>query len=419
VVVNDSGARAGTAPTGDVDAEPVALRIAGWHAAFWIMLALSGLFLLVTARLTTWQRLGGLGTLAVLGLAYAVLVHRRRLRFGWQSTTYLVVAVVVVGVAAAIDQGMSFLLFIVFPQSWMFSPTVRRGALVSFAAALSTGLGFGVRYGYSWATLRDVGPQLAVGLLFSMLLGVWISRVVAQSVERAELIEQLEAARTELNEAEHARGVMAERERMAREIHDTLAQGFTSIVMLAQAASAGLAKDPARAADRLAAIEDVARENLAEARVLVAAFTPVALENSTLPDAVRRLIERFAAETGITPDLQIAEAATRLDRDQEVVLLRAVQESLTNVRRHAGARTVRVRLLVDEQGARVEVGDDGVGFAPDEPSAGYGLTGMRGRVADVGGEMDVASSPGGGTTVTVQVPARTSPADTADGTEAR
>src|SRR5699024_269426 len=103
-----------------------------------------------------------------------------------------------------------------------------------------------------------------------------------------------------LAEAHHASGVLAERERLAGEIHDTLAQGFTSIVMVAQTAQAELrrGRDDA-AAERLASIEATARDNLEEARALVAAFAPAALSQGTLVDALERITERFAAETGV------------------------------------------------------------------------------------------------------------------------
>jgi signal transduction histidine kinase len=194
----------------------------------------------------------------------------------------------------------------------MFTDGLLVGSLYTAALSGATMLGFLVAGGFTWQTLRDGGPQMTVAMLFSLLLGVWVSRIVDQSVDRAELIHELQAARTELTEAEHARGVMAERERMAREIHDTLAQGFTSVIMLSQAAAAGMAKDPGKASQRLAQIEEVARENLAEARALVAAFGPVGLADSTLPDAVQRLTERFGAQTGSGVDVEIAEAATAL-----------------------------------------------------------------------------------------------------------
>jgi signal transduction histidine kinase len=190
---------------------------------------------------------------------------------------------------------------------------------------------------------------------------------------------------------------------MAREIHDTLAQGFTSIVMLSQVAADTMERDPAGAREQLETIETVARENLAEARALVAAFAPVGLDGTTLPDAVGRLAERFGGETGLAVDVETIGDFSGLGREQEVVVLRVAQEALTNVRRHARARQVWVRLLADGAGARVEVGDDGVGFSPARVE-GFGLAGMRGRVAEVGGDLDVASAPGRGTRVTVRVP---------------
>jgi len=377
--------------------------VRGWTATFWAMLSLAALWLVITTSVSMRGRVTGLVAVGILGLAYAVLMHRPT-RDGWRWLAYLVVAVAVVGVACSVNSALAMLMFIVYSQVWLFTPSLRWG--VGFTVALSTAalLGFLVQYGFTGAVLREAGPQVGVSLIFSVLLGVWISRVVDQSRERAELIGELEAARLELNEAERARGVMAERERMAREIHDTLAQGFTSIVMLAQAASAGLARHPERAGERLTTIEDVARQNLAEARALVAAFSPVDLQGSTLADAVRRLTERFGAETGLVVELDLADGVRSLGRDQEVVLLRAVQEALANVRRHADARHVAVRLVADARSARVEIGDDGVGFAPGEQEVrGFGLVGMRGRVNEVGGEMDVASSLGEGTKVTVTV----------------
>jgi len=395
-------------PGAEHDLPQVPVNIRGWHATFWVIAGLGGLLVATRSRLTGAERLEAAAALAVLGLAYAVLVQRRERQTGWRAHAYLVIAVLVTGVAAAIEPNLSMLLFIVYPQIWMFTVGIAVGAAYTTAVSAATLLGFLTAAGFSWTTVRDSGPQLLVALLFSLLLGVWISRIVDQSVERADLIDQLQTARTDLSEAEHARGVMAERERIAREIHDTLAQGFTSIIMLSQAAAAGMAKDPRRATEQLGLIEDVARENLAEARSLVAAFGPVGLAESTLPDAVRRLAERFAAQAGIGVDVEVADAAAGLGPDEAVVLLRAVQESLTNVRRHAGARHVVVRLVVGDDGARVEVDDDGVGFDTRGAgaAAGYGLAGMRDRVEEIGGEVDVTSAPGRGTRVTVLVPTR-------------
>ncbi|HET9656224.1 MAG TPA: sensor histidine kinase [Kineosporiaceae bacterium] len=386
--------------------------IVGWHLAFWALVGLAGIRLLIGTDLTDRQRATGAGVVVTLALGYLLLVQRnwasdpaaeqprvRRARYA-----YLCLVTVVTGFACGIDANLSMLLFIAYPQTWMLVAGRRSGAVFTTAITLAALAGFLARYGATVAVLREVGPQLLVSLLFSLLLGLWISRVVQQSRERAELITALEATRSELAAADHAAGVLAERERMSREIHDTLAQGFTSIVMLAQAAAAALPSDPGRTGRQLGQIEDVARENLAEARALVAALAPVGLDGRTLADALRRLVERFSTQTGIPVDLRLGEGTGGLTRPQEVVVLRTAQEALTNVRRHAHARRVSVTLLADEQGVRAEVGDDGVGFGPQAAGSGFGLAGIRGRVSEVGGRLDVDSSPGGGTRVTVRLP---------------
>ena len=230
-----------------------------------------------------------------------------------------------------------------------------------------------------------------------------MARVIAQSLDRAALIEQLEATRAELAAAHHEAGVQAERHRLAGEIHDTLAQGFTSIVTLLQAGQASLdAASPARRHLDLALL--TARENLAEARTLVTALTPATLEAGTLGDTVRRVTSGTGAQAGIEADAEVTGTARRLPTGTEVVLLRVCQEALANVRKHAGARQVRVRLCYAGAAVRLTVTDDGKGFDPGGATGGYGLTGMRDRVGQVGGTVEVASVPGRGTEVSAEVP---------------
>jgi signal transduction histidine kinase len=383
----------------------------GWHIAFWVVMGVVLLDLLTDEKLSpTRQRLG---VALVVTLSAAYLGFRPRAeKVGWRNVGYLAVVIVCSGLACYVDPMLPLVLFIAYPQMWIFSGETRNGLILSSVLTLSCVVGFLSAGGWTMHSLAEIGPSMTVSLLSSLLLGFWISRIIDQSAERAELIEQLEATRSELGEAHHAQGVTAERERMAREIHDTLAQGFTSIIMLSQAARAQLEAqrtDRAPVAARLDSIEDVARENLGEARALVAAFSPVALHGTTLTDAVRRLAQRFGAETGVAVDVAVGDSSgglALLTRDREVVLLRAAQEALANVRRHAQARLVTIRLTDDGCQATVQVDDDGVGFAPPgtNGTAGFGLAGMRGRVRDAGGEVDVVSAPGAGTRVTVRVP---------------
>jgi len=386
----------------------------GWDLAFWLFLLLAAVVLAVPGDLTAERRVIGYIVVVVIALAYLVIRPSPERDLAGRNLLYLLIVIVGVGLACAVDTDLSLLLFIAYSQMWIFSGEVRSGVVLTGALTVSSLIGFLTADGWSWHSFAFLGPTMAVSVLFSLLIGIWISRIIDQSRERAELIEQLEATRSELGEVHHAQGVTQERERMAREIHDTLAQGFTSIIMLAQAARAEMEAHgelPSPAIARLDSIELVARENLGEARALVAAFSPIALEDSTLTDAVRRLAERFGTETGVAIDVEVSalsDGLAGLSRDREVVLLRSAQEALSNVRRHAQARLVTIRLSAEGAEALVEVQDDGVGFEP-AASVGFGLTGMRDRVRDAGGELDVASAPGRGTRVRVRVPVAAAP----------
>lgn len=357
--------------------------------------------------------------LAVLLVALAVLVtayvtagapglarrdHRR-------LAVYLVVLVAVVAVLAWVLPELLFLLFLAFTQVWFMAASLRAGIAWTLALGVAGTAGPLVHVAQGTEPLQGPG-QTVVGLVFSLAMGLWVTRVLEHSAQRAALIQELESTRAELAALHHQQGIVAERERLSREVHDTLAQGYTSIVVLAQTAAAALPGDPAAAAERLALIEEVARENLGEARAMVAAFAPVALDSATLVEALQRLAERFGRETGLATRLDTSAldgVDTGLSRSEEIVLLRGAQEALANVRRHASASAVVLRVgrvgAGDSAQVSVHVEDDGVGFDP-AAVLGVGLTGLRDRAEEVGGAVDVTSAPGEGTRVTVRVPVR-------------
>ena len=379
------------------------ITVVGLHVVFVLLLAIA----VATIALSPvdGSKPALLAALGVLAVAYALLgapalTSRDRRR----ATAYLAVLVLVFGVLASQEPSLLFLLFLGYPQVWFLSESVPRGMVWTVALAAASTIGPFVAWSRGDEPIS--GPaQTLVGLVFSLAMGLWVFRVLEQSRQRALLIRELERTRESLAAAERERGVLAERERLASEVHDTLAQGYTSIVVLAQTAAAQLSADPVAARERLALIEEVARDNLAEARAVVAAFRPVGLDDSTLVEALEKLASRFARETGLAVRVDVAalgEGAS-LRRDEEVVLLRGAQEALTNVRRHASASAVVVRVARVGGQVSVHVEDDGVGFDP-ATAHGAGLEGLRGRVAQVGGSVDVASSPGAGTRVTVRVP---------------
>jgi signal transduction histidine kinase len=385
--------------------------IVGWHLAFWLLWVLSVVAAVVwPPGSVIGSRPLSLALLGALGVAYLVFGQPAARSSGRvRARVYLVTVVVVLGLLFHVSPGLTFLLFLAFPQMWFLTGSRIEGTVFTVALSLAAAAGLALRDGTAEAW-RTTALSLGVSLVFSLVLGLWITSIITQSEDRADLIAQLEAARTELARAHHDAGVVAERERLSREIHDTIAQGLTSVVMLAQVAARHLAGDrTAQAAATVASIEDSARRNLADARALVASYAAVGVDDG-LPAALRRLSERFARETGVAVDVRIDD---RLDgrtagpaRAHEVVLLRSVQEGLANVRKHAAATRVTVALRLGDDGrTTVEVRDDGVGFDPgDGRPRGFGLDGLSRRAGEVGGDVAVRSAPGAGTVLRVEVP---------------
>lgn len=385
----------------DVDASSVWVgSLPAWHASFALLVTLSAAMMFVVAPVD--KALGCAGLLVVLGLGYAVFgVRAARDRDARSRWLYLGPAAVVCLFATWLIPSAAVLLFILFPQSWLLAERARDGVLASLALTVAVAAGPALGGARAPAYWRGAAPSLVVGLVFSIVLGIFILRLIDQSRERAVLLHELTLAQDELAGAHHAAGVVAERQRLAAEIHDTLAQGFTSIAMQAEAGLAG--SGVGAEADRLHLIARTARDNLAEARALVAAFSPAPLKDTSLADAVRRVAERFQDETGVTVAVRVEGGVDGLPRDHEVVVLRAVQEALANVRKHAGARRVDVSLVVAEGALSAEIRDDGVGFARASGS-GFGIAAMTSRVREVGGEVDLASTPGQGTRLRIAIP---------------
>ena len=344
------------------------------------------------------RRAAGLAALAVI-----VLLHlfwgRRLLGLDRTAEGGAFVAVVVLAFAAGTYAvtTVSYLLFAVSPLIFLVLPL--RPAVPAVVVASLTPVAVAlVREGFDPAVLGHLGPIFVVSAALAVWMGIFINRVVEQSAERAALIADLRASRAEVARLSHEAGVAAERERLAGEIHDTLAQGFTSIITLLQAA------DPQLADERLALAVRTARENLAESRTLIAALAPPALTAGTLPDAVRRRAALFAEESGVPAAVRVTGTPRPLPTAAEVVLLRAAQEALANVRRHAAAREVDVLLAYGKRSVRLVVRDDGRGFVPAS-ATGFGLTAMRARAGQVDGTLSVHSDPQTGTTVEMEVPA--------------
>ncbi|WP_245735788.1 sensor histidine kinase [Pedococcus cremeus] len=178
------------------------------------------------------------------------------------------------------------------------------------------------------------------------------------------------------------------------------------MVTLARAADAALDRgDLATVRERLALLESTAAENLAEARLIVAAMTPGHLQQGTLAEALQRVVDTASAESGIDGSLTVVGSPVAAAANSEVVVLRTAQEAIANIRRHSGAATFSVRLdYADPERVGLEVRDDGQGFDPSAAPSGFGLVGAQSRAADLGTELLIDTAPGSGTTLRVSVP---------------
>ena len=246
--------------------------------------------------------------------------------------------------------------------------------------------------------------------------------MIAELAEANHRLEEMIAENTGLQaqlltQAREA-GAGDERQRMAREIHDTIAQGLTGIVTQLEAAQQ--TTHDAERERRIDNAKRLARDSLAEARRSVQALRPQALENSRLPEALADEVARWSVTSGVAGELETTGEARALHPEVEVTLLRVAQEALANVAKHASASRAGVTLSYMEDVVSLDVRDDGAGFAvaPIEESranghlngetpaaGGFGLIAMRQRVSRLAGELEIESEPGVGTAVSASLPA--------------
>jgi PAS domain S-box-containing protein len=208
------------------------------------------------------------------------------------------------------------------------------------------------------------------------------------------------------NLAREARQVatLAERTRLAREIHDTLAQGFAGIIVQLQTAQELAAAPPAGQQRHLALALDLARASLAEARRSVGVLRETKVEARDLRTALHQLVQAQTAEATLVAALHMPAMLPALPAEAQHQLLRICQEAIINVRRHAQAQTLTLTVRADAGQLWVQIRDDGVGFDPESVAgAHYGLLGMRERAQQIGADLQVASTPGQGTTMTVSL----------------
>lgn len=357
----------------------------------WWHVAIAGIAVLLSA-LALANRAGEVGAITTVVVIVVAWFAVGRLDRPWARAIFIPVLIIASGVGTAFDPSFATVQCVAFPLLWTMTEGRARGIISSVAVAISVGIG-------TWISTGSVVQALAiegVSLALSIGLGLWISSIADTSHERKLLLDELQAAQEKVSALDREAGIASERERLTREIHDTIAQDLTGLVMLSQRAQRELG-----AHETLALLEESARTALAETRALVASSSPVALASGGITEALTRLGARFERETGVA--VTVDAALPSLDRDSEVVLLRCAQEGLANVRKHAEAASAALSAWTGDGSVALRIADDGTGFDPADDTDGYGLRGLRDRLALVGGTLDVSSS-AAGTVLTATLP---------------
>ena len=244
--------------------------------------------------------------------------------------------------------------------------------------------------------------MLILGLLtIATIIAAFISSIIKQSTERQRLIDELTRSRADLMKVEREAGRLTERQRLARDIHDTLAQHFTSIIMHLAAAKHG---SPEAVQSEVQQAEDAAREGLDGIRRIVLDMRPEQIEKASLIEAVEGLAARWSAENGVQVKMKVTGTPRSLPSSAETALLRISQEAMHNVTKHAQAKNVKITFSFMEDLFVMDIADDGLGFEPSKIRNGFGMKTMRDRAEELGGTLTVESEQGMGTAVAVSMP---------------
>jgi signal transduction histidine kinase len=383
----------------------------------YVTLAVSTVFALVPPIRDPAERVGTVALAALAGAWVYVMFTRApapRQEHRGRMIVYFVGMLALASVLMA-----RYPLFFIFAITGFFHAAVLRPPALTIAGVAATSIlintvitGFPWQSTELWFLYGAIIVIQIVAIGFGTVLGERLSEL---SEQRREAVVQLEATLEE-NAGLHAQlvaqareaGVLDERARMAREIHDTIAHGLTGIVTQLEAAE--------QAADRpddwrrhVRNATGLARESLSEARRSVEASRPEALDGATLEVGLAGVAERWSAISGVPVEFVATGERVPLDSEIEDALLRTAQEALANVDKHAAASRAAVTLSYMGDVVTLDVRDDGVGFEVTDGAAGraagFGLTAMRQRVSRVAGTLAIESEPGGGTAVSARVPA--------------
>jgi signal transduction histidine kinase len=371
----------------------------------------------------------GVAVAAGAWITWMVILHPGWAERPWLMGVFFVGLIAFVAALTIRSPWFAFFTWLGFLYAFRFLSGAWRWAV---CAAVAIFFGMSQSGGFHRPTVSTVAIWVLLACVDVVLTGVFVllgvkteeqnqarKGMIAELAQANQRLEEMMAENTGLQaqlltQAREA-GAGDERQRMAREIHDTIAQGLTGIITQLEAA-----QQTTHDAERERRIDNskrLARDSLAEARRSVQALRPQALEDSRLPDALAEEVARWTATSGVPAEVATTGDPRALHPEVEVTLLRVAQEALANVAKHAAAMHAWVTLSYMEDVVTLDVRDDGSGFAqPGESSAGgggtggglgggFGLIAMRQRVNRLAGQLEIESEPGAGTAVSASLPA--------------
>jgi signal transduction histidine kinase len=385
------------------------------------LLAFATLLSLIQPGQTTKDRLVIAG-LAALSAAWLLLTYSLRPP-SWRQRTGAMVVYFVGMLALATVLTMRSWFFVAFAVTGLIQPFFIFPTPLAWAAVAATSVViYTAPAGLPEPTVEAVSGWIFIICLQTGLTGYFSfmgMKMMQEDRQRRELLARLETALEE-NAGLHAQllaqareaGILDERQRMAREIHDTLAQGLTGIITQLEATERA-GRRPEQWRRHLDQARALARESLAEARRSVQALRPEPLEGAALPDAIAQMARRWSETSAVELSFATTGEPRPLLAELEMTLFRVAQEALANVAKHASATKVGLTLSYMDDAVLLDVRDDGVGFTAATAGGngrsgdgqGFGLDAMRQRLWRVAGSLEIETAPGEGTAVNARVPA--------------
>ncbi|MCO5228656.1 MAG: sensor histidine kinase [Thermomicrobiales bacterium] len=385
-----------------------------WYNRFLVIFAViaAGLMIasLFVSGLTVLERAGVIGAIGFLVGWFWFFGKWNAITSDLHAVVYLAGNLIAICVAILLWDTTSMLLFAVY---WLgFAYLYTAPAIVyALIVTVCTQVAFGTLHLFTDSRGSVVAGVLLLIVItgFSGLMAKYIESFQLESERNKQLLRQLQEAQASLAEREREAGIEQERHRVAGEIHDTIAQEFTSVITNLRAAILLEDLDREMARRHVVVSLEAANQGLKDSRAMLATMQPDVLEGRSLVEALAAIIDDERNLSSHQIEFQVEGTTASLDRAVETILVRSLQESLRNVRRHANATEVTVTLTWLEDEVLLDISDNGVGFDSDHllPGAdGYhiGLATMRARIESAGGTFVLESLPGEGTSVTVSFP---------------